>query len=316
MNILVTGGAGFIGSHLCRTLIDRGNTVTCIDNLLTGNKRNIENLFTNPQFTFIEKDITISDLDIQISDLHAIYHLASPASPVQYTRYPIETLHVNSIGTESMLKLAKEHSAKMLYTSTSEVYGDPREHPQRETYWGNVNSFGPRSCYDEGKRYGEALCYTYLHKYDVDIRLVRIFNTYGPHMEADDGRVVSNFTSQAVAGKPITVHGDGAQTRSFCYVNDLVDGLIKAMENGNTKGAIINLGNPDERSVREIAELIKKLSGSKSDIIHIPGREEDISRRKPDITRAKQLLQWEPNVGLEEGLGKTIDYFKGLVTSR
>lgn len=315
MNIIVTGGAGFIGSHLCRALIDRGNTVTCIDNLLTGSKRNIENLLQSHAFTFIEEDITHLSPQSVNPETDMIYHLASPASPVQYTRYPIETLHVNSIGTEAMLKYAKEHQAKMLYSSTSEVYGDPREHPQKETYWGNVNSFGPRSCYDEGKRYGEALCYTYLNNYDVDIRLVRIFNTYGPHMEADDGRVVSNFTSQAVAGKPITVHGDGSQTRSFCYVSDLVDGLMRAMEKENTKGEIINLGNPDERSVLEIAELIKKLSGSTSDITHIPARQEDISRRKPDITRAKQLLQWVPTVGLEEGLGKTIDYFKGLVTS-
>jgi dTDP-glucose 4,6-dehydratase/UDP-glucuronate decarboxylase len=309
---LVAGGAGFIGSHLCAALLEKGHRVVCVDNLLTGSKRNIEPLLSNDRFEFIEQDIISYELQGTNCEFDFIYHLASPASPVQYGNYPIETLHVNSIGTENMLKLAQEHNAKMLYTSTSEVYGDPHEHPQKETYWGNVNSYGPRSCYDEGKRYGEALCYTYFHKHDVDIRLVRIFNTYGPNMEQDDGRVISNFAGQAVSGKPITVHGDGKQTRSFCYVSDLVRGLILAMETDNTTGEIINLGNPDERSMNEIAEQIKTLSQSTSEITHVAGREEDISRRKPDISKAKKLLDWKPQVSLEDGLQQTIHYFKEL----
>ena len=315
MRSLVAGGAGFIGSHLCSSLLEKGNTVICVDNLITGSKKNIEKLLDNNRFTFIEHDITdqFNNATIQqIGTIDFIYHLASPASPIQYQNHPLETLHVNSVGTENMLMLAKENGAKILYASTSEVYGDPLEHPQKENYWGNVNSFGPRSCYDESKRFGEALVYTYIKKFTVDARIIRIFNTYGPNMEKNDGRVISNFINQALSDKPITLYGDGSQTRSFCYVNDMVEGIIRAMETENTKGAVINLGNPDERSVRDIALLVKQMTRSKSDIVYQDLPEDDPARRQPDISNAKQLLNWKPSISLEEGLEKTIQYFSNL----
>jgi dTDP-glucose 4,6-dehydratase/UDP-glucuronate decarboxylase len=317
MTILVTGGAGFIGSQLCAELIKRQHKVICVDNLITGNERNISNLLSNPLFTFIKRDITYQKLyseigklrNSEIDKINQIYHLASPASPVQYQKYPLETLLVNSTGTLNLLRLTQQTGAKFLYASTSEVYGDPKEHPQKESYWGNVNSFGSRSCYDEAKRYGEAIVYTFIHTYGVNARIARIFNTYGPNMEKNDGRVISNFVSQAVSGKDITIYGKGKQTRSFCYVSDMVDGLIALMESDNTKGEIVNLGNPDERSIQEIAELIKIKTSSNSNIVFKELPKDDPERRKPDITKAKALLNWEPKVGFEEGLNKTIEYF-------
>jgi len=314
-NVLVSGGAGFIGSHLCQSLVEKGHTVICVDNLLTGSKRNIEGLMDNKKFEFVELDITGEITKLRSYEINYLYHLASPASPVQYQKYPLETLRVNAAGTERMLELAKEYGAKFLFTSTSEVYGDPKEHPQRESYWGNVNSFGPRSCYDEAKRFGEALTYTFLNLHDVDARIVRIFNTFGPNMEQDDGRVISTFVMQAISDKPITVHGDGTQTRSFCYVSDMVAGIISAMESAETRGQVINLGNPDERTVMDIAQLIKKMGQSQSDIIHSERPVDDPARRQPDITKAKKLLGWEPKITLEDGLKFTISYFRETLNS-
>jgi len=317
MNILITGGAGFIGSHLCRTLLDKGYRVICVDNLLTGSKQNISELLDNDRFTFIKHDITIDFQKIvpQLGSVNQIYHLASPASPVAYQKYPIETIHVNTLGTYFLLKLAYAVGAKFLFTSTSEVYGDPLEHPQKETYKGNVNSFGARSCYDESKRCGEAYVYTFATKFNVDTRIVRIFNTYGPRMEKNDGRVISNFVNQAIGNQPITIQGEGNQTRSFCYVSDMVEGIIRAMEAENTKSEVINLGNTDERTVNEIADLIIKLSGSTSKKSYKELPSDDPARRQPDITKAKTLLGWEPKVQLDEGLKKTITYFKEIIHS-
>lgn len=313
-NVLVTGGAGFIGSHLCAALIEKGYSVICVDNFLTGSRTNIENLMSHERFAFIEHDVTeeIQPATFEIQNLDYLYHLASPASPVQYQNHPLETLHVNSMGTEHMLKLAQKMGAAFLYTSTSEVYGDPLEHPQKETYWGNVNSYGPRSCYDEAKRFGEALVYTYVHRYSVNARMVRIFNTYGPNMEKDDGRVVSNFVNQAIHEEPITLYGDGNQTRSFCYVSDMVAGIIAAMETEGTAGEVINLGNPDERSMNEIADIIVEISGSSSEKKYAERPADDPARRQPDIAKARKLLNWEPTVPLKEGLTKTIEYFRHI----
>jgi nucleoside-diphosphate-sugar epimerase len=307
---LVTGGAGFIGSHLCDKLIEGGYKVICLDNLLTGSKKNFEHLVDNPNFEFIEADVT-KPLTINDQPLDYIFHLASPASPIDYQNYSEETLLANSTGTINMLNLARDSKAKLLIASTSEVYGDPLEHPQKETYYGNVNSFGPRSCYDEGKRFTEAAAYVYIHKYETDVRLVRIFNTYGPRMQKDDGRVVSNFITAAISGSSINIDGDGSQTRSFCYVSDLVNGIVKAMFSENTKGEIFNLGNPDEFTIKELAEKIINTTGSKSEIAYSGTfREDDPMRRQPDITKAKTVLAWEPKVALKEGLQKTIEYYK------
>lgn len=313
--VLVAGGAGFIGSHLCRKLLQENFTVLCVDNLLTSDKRNIEDLLSNTNFSFIEADITIDKPKLPKIDF--IFHLASPASPNQhsprsYIAYPIETLQVNSIGTKNLLDLAKEDNAKFLYASTSEVYGDPAISPQPETYWGNVNPNGIRSVYDEGKRFGEAMAMAYSRKYNVDIKIMRIFNTYGPNMLADDGRVVSNFIVAALQNKPLTVYGDGSQTRSFCYVSDLVDGLYAAMMSERTKGEVINLGNPLEKTIKEFAMLIKDLTKTQSEIMFEALPADDPKQRKPDITKAKQLLNWEPTIGLEEGIQKTIEYFKQI----
>jgi len=306
----VTGGAGFIGSHLCDKLIESGYEVICLDNLLTGSKRNIEHFLNNPNFEFIEADVC--DPISLSQDVNYIFHLASPASPVDYQNHPEETLLANSLGTLNVLKFAKESKAKVLIASTSEVYGDPKEHPQKETYWGNVNSYGPRSCYDEGKRFGEAATYVYINKHGIDARLIRIFNTYGPRMQKDDGRVISNFINQAINKKPLTVYGKGDQTRSFCFVSDLVEGIFKAMFTENTKGEIINLGNPEEYKIIDLADKIKKLTNSDSEIVYEDLPPDDPTQRQPDISKAKTLLSWEPKVTVDEGLQKTIEYYKSL----
>lgn len=315
--VLVAGGAGFIGSHLCEKLLQENFSVICIDNLLTSDKKNIESLLPNPNFQFIEQDITDSQFSIVHSQLSIdfIFHLASPASPNlnsprSYMSYPIETLQVNSVGTKNLLDLATDHKAKFLYASTSEVYGDPAISPQPESYFGNVNPNGIRSVYDEGKRFGEAITMAYFRKYALDIRITRIFNTYGPNMLPDDGRVVSNMIVAALANKPLTVYGDGSQTRSFCYVSDLVDGLSLAMFADNTKSEVINIGNPLEKTIKEFAMLIKDITKTTSEITYESLPEDDPKKRKPDITKAKQLLGWEPKVSLEDGIAKTIAYFK------
>lgn len=305
---LVTGGAGFIGSHLCDYLIEKGLRVICVDNLITGNDKNIKHLLKNRNFEFINADIT-KDLNLD-QKLEYIYHLASPASPVDYQEKPEETAMVNSIGTLNVLKLAVKASAKTLIASTSEVYGDPLEHPQKETYWGNVNSFGPRACYDESKRFGETLTYIYIQKYALDGRIVRIFNTYGPRMRADDGRVISNFITQAINKKALTIQGDGSQTRSFCFISDLIEGVYKAMISQKTKGEIFNLGNPDEYKVIDLAEKIQNLLGSKEAFEYKTLPLDDPQKRRPDISKAKSVLGWEPKVDLEDGLKETIEYYR------
>lgn len=312
-SVLITGGAGFIGSHLCDYLIEKGYKVIALDNLLTGSKKNIERLLGNPNFEFIEADVTMQAAISSVPHVDFIFHLASPASPIDYQAHPEETLLTNSIGTLNMLNLAKDKKAKILITSTSEVYGDPKEHPQKETYFGNVNSFGPRACYDESKRFSEAATYVFLEKYDVDARIIRIFNTYGPRMQKDDGRVVSNFINNALEGKELNIDGDGSQTRSFCFVSDMVEGIFKAVFSDNTRGQIFNLGNPDEYEVKQLASKVLILAGSKSKIEYNGKfRIDDPMRRQPDITKAKQILGWEPKVDLEEGLQKTIEYYKSL----
>jgi dTDP-glucose 4,6-dehydratase len=309
-NVLVTGGAGFIGSHLCDKLVGEGYKVICLDNLLTGSKKNIEHLIDSPNFEFVEADVTKA-FSSSLLDISYIFHLASPASPVDYQNYSEETLLANSMGTLNILELAKKTGAKLLIASTSEVYGDPLEHPQKETYFGNVNTFGPRSCYDESKRFGETATYVYLHKHNVDARIVRIFNTYGPRMQKDDGRVVSNFINQSLTGEDLNIDGDGSQTRSFCYVSDLVEGLYKAMFSDGTNAQIFNLGNPDEYTVKDLAEKIVQLTKSKSKIKYSGTfRKDDPMRRQPDIGKAKKVLGWEPKVRLEEGLQKTIEFYK------
>jgi nucleoside-diphosphate-sugar epimerase len=310
-SVLVTGGAGFIGSHLCDFLVEKGYKVICLDNLLTGSKKNIEHLLGNSSFEFIEADVT-KPISSSLLDISYIFHLASPASPIDYQNYPEETLLTNSMGTLSMLELVKKTGANVLIASTSEIYGDPIKHPQKETYWGNTNSFGPRSCYDESKRYAEAATYVYIKKHAVDARIVRIFNTYGPRMQKDDGRVVSNFINQCLENAPITIYGDGSQTRSFCYVSDMVEGILKAMFSDKTRGEVFNLGNPSEFTVLELAEKVKKLTGAKSEIVYKQLPPDDPKQRCPDITKAKKILSWEPKVGLDEGLQKTIEYYRSL----
>jgi len=301
--ILITGGAGFIGSHLCDYLIKKGNDVICVDNLFSGSKDNIRHLLSHPCFKFIHHDIT----DPLFIEVDQIFHLACPASPVHYQYNPIKTIKTNVMGTINMLGLAKRVGARILLSSTSEVYGNPKVHPQKEEYWGNVNPIGPRSCYDEGKRVAETLMMDYYRQNNVDIRIVRIFNTYGPRMALDDGRVISNFIVQALKGEPITVYGDGGQTRSFCYVSDLIEGLIKAMESDLI--GPVNLGNPNEIKIIELAKTILKLTNSKSEIVFRPLPPDDPIRRCPDITLARKRLNWQPIVPLEEGLKETIRYF-------
>ena len=302
--ILVTGGAGFIGSHLCERLLNEGNEVICVDNFFTGSKDNVIHLMDNKRFELIRHDIT----EHLLVEADQIYNLACPASPVHYQYNPIKTIKTSVIGTTNMLGLAKRIKARILQASTSEVYGDPKEHPQKETYWGNVNPIGIRSCYDEGKRVAETLMMDYHRQNKVDIRIIRIFNTYGPRMAENDGRVVSNFIVQALKGEDITVYGDGSQTRSFCFVSDLVDGIIKMM---NCEGFIgpVNLGNPVETPIIEFAERIIKLTDSSSKIVHLPLPQDDPTQRRPDISLAKDKLGWDPSVVLEDGLKKTIEYF-------
>lgn len=313
LKILVAGGAGFIGSHLCKRFIEEGHTVYCVDNLITGDKDNVVSLLDNPRFNFYDRDITKPI--IEIPEINYIYHLASPASPNQksersYINFPIETLLANSLGTYNLLNLAQARSASFLFTSTSEVYGDPEVSPQSETYFGNVNPTGIRSVYDEGKRFGEAMTFGFIRKFGINARVVRIFNTYGPFMQKDDGRVVSAFINQALNNAPITIFGTGSQTRSFCYVDDMVEGLIRAMNSDEARNQVINLGNTDERKISDIALLVKQMVGSASRIVNEPLPEDDPKVRKPDITKAKKLLGWEPTVSLEEGLKKTIEYFR------
>ncbi len=306
---LVTGGAGFIGSHLCEKLLELGADVVAADNFLTGRPENIKSLLGHPRFAFIEQDI-VKPFTLE-GGLAGILHFASPASPVDYAKYPIETLHVGALGSDNVLKLAHEKRCPVLVASTSEIYGDPLEHPQKETYWGNVNTIGPRGCYDESKRYLEALTMAYHRTHGVKSRIIRIFNTYGPRMRTNDGRVVPNFCLQALSGEPITIYGDGKQTRSFCYVSDLVDGILKAFACDHNEP--INLGNPVEMTILEFADRIKKLAGSKADHVFRPLPQDDPCKRKPDITKARKLLGWEPKMGLDAGLERTYAYFKGEV---
>ncbi len=302
--ILVTGGAGFIGSHLCDYLTSKGHDVLCIDNLFSGSKDNIRHLLAHPYFEFIRHD-TIHSLFVEVDQ---IYHLACPASPVHYQHNPIKTIKTNVMGTINMLGLAKRIKARILLASTSEVYGDPKVHPQSETYWGNVNPIGMRSCYDEGKRAAETLMLDYHRQNKVDIKIVRIFNTYGPRMALDDGRVISNFVVQALKAKDLTVYGDGSQTRSFCYISDLIEGLFKMMEEPDFTGPV-NLGNPSEYTILELANKILSLTKSKSKIIFKPLPQDDPLQRCPDITLAKEKLDWESKTSLEEGLRETVKYF-------
>ena len=304
--ILITGGAGFIGSHLCKRLLDEGNDVICLDNFFTGSKENIINLLDNNRFELVRHDIT-KEYFIEVDE---IYNLACPASPPHYQYNAIKTIKTSVLGMINMLGLAKRCKAKILQASTSEVYGDPLIHPQIESYWGNVNPIGIRSCYDEGKRCAETLMMDYHRQNKTDIRIVRIFNTYGPNMDLSDGRVVSNFIVQALKGEDITIYGDGSQTRSFCYVDDLIDGMIKMMNNTNGFIGPVNLGNPSERTILDFAKLIIKLTNSNSKIIYKPLPSDDPSKRQPDITLAKKELNFEPKVDIEEGLIKTIEYFK------
>ena len=305
MKILVTGGAGFIGSHLCKYLLDQGHEVICLDNLFTGRKENIAEMQSNPKFEFIRHDIT-EPIMIEVDQ---IYNLACPASPPAYQYNAIKTIKTSTMGMINMLGLAKRTKARILQASTSEVYGNPLEHPQKESYWGNVNPIGIRSCYDEGKRAAECLCMDYNRQNNVEIRIIRIFNTYGSNMDPDDGRVVSNFIMQALENKPITIYGEGKQTRSFQYIEDLIQGMV-AMMNQDTFIGPVNLGNPNEFTILELAQEVIKLTGSKSKIIFKPLPLDDPLQRKPDISLAKEKLAWEPRIQLKEGLKKTIPYFK------
>ncbi len=301
--ILVTGGAGFIGSHLCDRLIRDGHAVICLDNFLTGSRANIAHLASHPNFAFIEQDVQSPFT----ADVEWIFHLACPASPPQYQQNPVETVKTNVLGMINALDLAKQKNARILQASTSEVYGDPLVHPQPESYWGNVNPISRRACYDEGKRCAETLCFDYHREYGVDIRLVRIFNTYGPRMAKEDGRVVSNFILQALRGEPLTIYGDGSYTRSFQYVDDLIDGILRMMEMENFTGPV-NLGNPGEFTILELAKIIIELTGSTSRIVHLSEIEDDPKQRQADIHLAKMTLGWEPKIALREGLHKTIKY--------
>jgi dTDP-glucose 4,6-dehydratase len=307
MRIIVTGGAGFLGSHFSRRLLASGHRVVCIDNLSTGQRRNVEPLLDDPRFEFYQADVAAGPLPVR-GHVDVVAHLASPASPPDYHRMPLETLAVGSRGTEHALQLSARHDARFLLASTSEVYGDPEVHPQVEDYWGNVNPVGPRSVYDEAKRYAEAVTMAYARHLGVDVGIVRIFNTYGPGMRPEDGRVVTSFITQALNGDPLTIYGDGSQTRSFCYVDDLVRGLIAMLDTQVT--GPVNLGNPVERSVLELARIIRDVTGSESPIEFHPLPQDDPTRRRPDTTRAEQLLGWRPEVPDTEGLRRTVDWFR------
>ena len=307
--VMVTGGAGFLGSHLCDRLLEAGHDVLCVDNLFTGTKDNIGHLHSNPSFEFMRHDVTFP-LFVEVDE---IYNLACPASPIHYQHDPVQTTKTSVHGAINMLGLAKRLGCKILQASTSEVYGDPSVHPQSEEYWGHVNPIGIRSCYDEGKRCAETLFFDYHRQNGVPIKVARIFNTYGPRMHPADGRVVSNFIMQALKGEPITIYGDGSQTRSFCYVDDLIRGLMALMETGPETTGPINIGNPNEFTVRELAEKVIALIGSSSQIVQEPLPQDDPKQRQPDITKAKQVLDWQPSIELEQGLVKTIDYFRRFV---
>jgi dTDP-glucose 4,6-dehydratase len=306
MRILITGGAGFLGSHLCDRLLSEEHSVIAMDNLITGSVRNIEHLAGHERFRFIKQDVT-EYLYID-GPLDAVLHLASPASPVDYLEYPIQTLKVGALGTHKTLGLARGKGARFLLASTSEVYGDPQVHPQSEGYWGHVNPIGPRGVYDEAKRFAEALTMAYHRYHGLDTRIIRIFNTYGPRMRLDDGRVVPNFIGQALRGEALTVYGEGSQTRSFCYCSDLIEGIYRLLQTDYPEP--VNLGNPAEMSILNFAQLINRLVGNKAGLVHKPLPVDDPKVRQPDITRARQLLGWEPKVGLEEGLRKTIEWFR------
>lgn len=309
--VLVTGGAGFLGSHLCEYLLSKGEKVICVDNLFTGSKNNILHLVDNPNFKFLNHDI-IDPLYIEDIMIDQIYNLACPASPVHYQYNPVRTIKANTIGVINVLGIAKKHQARVLQASTSEIYGDPLVHPQTESYRGNVNTIGPRACYDEGKRVAETLFFDYNRQHKLDIRVMRIFNTYGPRMAQNDGRVVSNFIVQALKNEPIYLYGDGSQTRSFCYVSDLIDGMYKLMNKENFTGPV-NIGNPGEFTIKELAEKVVKLIGSSSRIEYRPLPQDDPLQRKPDISLAREVLGWEPKIQLDEGLEKTVGYFKSVI---
>jgi len=306
--VLVTGGAGFIGSHLCQRLLEK-NRVICVDSLISGNRKNIKNLEKDKNFRFAKHDI-VKPFKIN-EKIDEIYNLACPASPADFPKFPIEILLTSSVGVKNMLDLAVKHKARFFHTSTSEVYGDPKEHPQEETYWGNVNPIGLRSCYDEGKRFAESLIENYRKKYNLETKIVRVFNTYGPKMRLDDGRAICNFITQALKGENLTVYGDGTQTRSFCYITDMVEGIIKMID--SSEFGPINLGSPDEYRILDLAKKIISLTNSKSKINFRPLPKDDPTRRKPDITLAKKKLGWKPKVNLEEGLVRTIEYFKEVL---
>ncbi len=309
MRAVVTGGAGFLGSHLCERLLAEGHRVTAVDNLLTGSRDNLAHLVDHPAFSFVEHDVT-RPFEID-GEVDYVLHFASPASPIDYLELPIQTLKVGSLGTHNALGLAKAKSARFLLASTSEVYGDPLIHPQPETYWGNVNPIGPRGVYDEAKRFAEAMAMAYHRVHGLEVRIVRIFNTYGPRMRLRDGRVVPNFMSQALLGKPLTVYGDGGQTRSFCYVSDLIDGIYRLLL--SDAKSPVNIGNPHEMTILQFAERIKALTGSDSPIVFEPLPEDDPKTRQPDITLARTLLGWEPKVDLDPGLERTITYFRSAL---
>ena len=307
--VLVTGGAGFLGSHLCDRLVEEDNDVLCLDNFFSSTKRNIQHLLGKPNFELIRHDI-VHPIFLEVDE---IYHLACPASPVHYQYNPVKTIKTNIMGSIHMLGLAKRVKAKIFQASTSEVYGNPERHPQDESYWGNVNPIGPRACYDEGKRCAETLFFDYHRQNNVKIKVVRIFNTYGPRMHPNDGRVVSNFIVQALTNQDITVFGDGSQTRSFCYVDDMVEGIIRMMQSPDEITGPVNLGNPEERSILEVAELVIKLCKSSSRIVFLPLPKDDPVRRRPDISMAKRILDWGPKISLEEGIEKTIHYFRSIL---
>lgn len=306
--ILVTGGAGFLGSHLCERLLNEGNEVVCVDNYFTGNKQHIIHLMQNPNFELIRHDV-IQPIYLEVDE---IYNLACPASPIHYQYNPIKTVKTSVMGAINMLGLAKRINAKILQASTSEVYGAPNLHPQPEEYWGNVNPIGLRSCYDEGKRCAETLCFDYHRQNKVRIKVIRIFNTYGPNMHPKDGRVVSNFIMQALHNEDITIYGNGEQTRSFCYCDDLIEAMIRMMNTDDSVTGPINIGNPNEFTIRQLAEMVIELTGSKSKIVYLPAVADDPTQRQPTINKAKEILHWEPTVQLRDGLRKTIDYFKKL----
>jgi len=308
MRTLVTGGAGFIGSHLCERLLADRHEVLCLDNFFTGRRQNIAHLLGNSDFELIRHDV----IQPVLVEVDRVFHLACPASPVHYQFNPVKTVKTNVMGTINMLGLAKRVKARILHASTSEVYGDPVEHPQTESYWGNVNPIGVRSCYDEGKRVAETLCFDYHRQNNVDIRVVRIFNTYGPRMLTDDGRVVSNFVVNALKGRDLAVYGDGSQTRSFCYVSDLIEALVRMMDQDTDHGPV-NLGNPGEFTISQLADLVIEMVGSKSKVTYQDLPKDDPCRRRPDISRARALLGWEPTTNLRDGLVKTIDYFDSLL---